>query len=314
VAGSACADDDGADLRPVQYPAGGDRADCRPVLPGDRRERLHQLLEQRPTAELVDDEPVFDQRAVDEFVSRIAGAEPTLGQEAAGKCSITQHLHAVPGAPAREGARRPVVEQGILDLCRNEVETCVDERLHRRLAPIADAEQPDLSLFLDVLQAGQNLVGAPARQVPPVELDQRQLLQAQPFQRPVDDRLDAGGRDRLQPVQVGHQLGVHLDRVGRLPAAVPAHALDEVADHLLHADIDVGAVEGGDASVEEAFHVGDRPCAVHGAVAARQLPAALYDRRELVARPKRCRPNHESRPFASRACPAPPEGRWFPHG
>jgi hypothetical protein len=57
----------------------------------------------------------------------------------------------------------------------------------------------------------------------------------------------------------------------------------KVADHLLHALVDVGAVEGGDPGVEEGLHVGDGRVAAHLAVIAGELPAALEHARDAVA-------------------------------
>ena len=113
--------------------------------------------------------------------------------------------------------------------------------------------------------------------IPPEELDQMQLLDAQAFQRTIDDRFDICRTDLAEPRQVRHQLGVHDHPLGGFPAAGPAHLGDEGADHLFHPDIDVRTVKRCDASIEEGLHVRDRGVPVDPTVVAGQLPAALDD-------------------------------------
>ena len=66
-------------------------------------------------------------------------------------------------------------------------------------------------------------------------------------------------------------------------AAARAAPLQPLADQRFDAGVDVGAVEGRDARVDEPIHVGERGGRVDGAVAAGQLPPALQQARDRVA-------------------------------
>jgi hypothetical protein len=119
--------------------------------------------------------------------------------------------------------------------------------------------------------------------VPPVELDEVEPLDAQAPQRLVDDGLDIGLADAMQQVEVGHAFGVDVDGAERLGAAQVAIAHPEPADQVLHAGVDVGAVEGDDAAIGEGDHVLDRRRGIDRSVPAGHLPTAADDPRNHVA-------------------------------
>ena len=86
-----------------------------------------------------------------------------------------------------------------------------------------------------------------------------------------------------QPGQVRHQLGMDHHAVRQFGPAAVAQIGDEGADHFLDALVYIGAIECGDAGVDEGLHVGDGLRGIDRAVIAAQLPAALEDARHPVA-------------------------------
>ena len=111
--------------------------------------------------------------------------------------------------------------------------------------------------------------------VPPVELHEVEPLDAEPQERAIDDALDVRPVHGGQLVEVGHELGVHPEAGGVIGTLPP-----EAADQLLDAGVDVGAVEGGDAGLDEGRHVADGLRGVDVTVVAGQLPAALDEPRD----------------------------------
>ena len=88
----------------------------RTVAVGDPAERPQQCLEQRPAAEIVDDQLVFGERAVLEGRLRLRRAEPAVAEEPAGDRAVAEKLDAVPPAEVDQPVLRPSVEQRILHL------------------------------------------------------------------------------------------------------------------------------------------------------------------------------------------------------
>ncbi len=145
------------------------------------------------------------------------------------------------------------------------------------------------------LAAPQNLERgkrASGRKIPPEELHEVQPFDPEPRKRTVDDRLDLVRAQVGKAPEVGHELGMNAHPVGDRSAAAAAGVGDEGPDHLLDALVDVGAVKGGDPGVQKRLHVGDGRIAVDGAVIARQLPAALDDTGDPVARAQPRRFDH----------------------
>ncbi len=106
----AGADDDGRDLRLVEHPGAGDGGDVDAVAVGDRLQRPEQCLEQIPAAEIVDDQLVFDQRAVFERRGGLGRAEPSVAEEAAGHRAVAEEADAVFRGECRKAVARPLVE------------------------------------------------------------------------------------------------------------------------------------------------------------------------------------------------------------
>ena len=77
--------------------------------------------------------------------------------------------------------------------------------------------------------------------------------------------------------EIGDELRVHLKarrEVGPRRAEPP--------DEVLHAGVDVGAVERGDARLDERGHVSDRVFGVHRPMATSEVPPTLDDARDVV--------------------------------
>ena len=117
---------------------------------------------------------------------------------------------------------------------------------------------------------------------PPVQLDEVEPILSKALQRALDDGSHLGPRWR-KPRRVGHDLGVDLDQRHRLRAEASPIVFPESADHLLHAGIDVGAVERRDAGLRKGRHVPDRPVSVDRPVVAGKLPAALDQAGNAIA-------------------------------
>ena len=88
---------------------------------------------------------------------------------------------------------------------------------------------------------------------------------------------------RHQAIQVRDVLRVDLDRSGSDRSRPPPSA-----DQLFNARIDVRAVEGRNARLDESIHVGERGRGIDRTVTARQLPAALDHAGDVVAGCQRC--------------------------
>ena len=124
---------------------------------------------------------------------------------------------------------------------------------------------------------------------------------------PVDDRLDVGLPERRQPVEIGHELGMDLQRAGGLDTPPGREPRPEGADQRLDAGVDVGTVEGGEAGVERRLHRVERLGLGDRAMAAGELPVAADDSGDRVAGPELNRVDHRLGSWAA-------ERRWWRHG
>ena len=254
---------------------------CRSAIP---RSVPEQRLEKIPAAEIVDDQLVFDQRAVLEVLPAPAGRASGRRGSRRPPCRSRAARRRLPAAAStmRLAGRASSSEYcTCIEVSGTPASTMCSMRSVSKLVP----------LTLWILPASLSSFSQPRRLqpprrgvVPPVELHEVEPVELQPAQRLVDDAFDIALVDALQHVEVGHELGVHLDARERFLAAQIAVAQAEAADQLLDAGVDVGAVEGGDAGVGEGDHVGDRIVALHRAVAGGELPAAADDARNLVVR------------------------------
>ena len=166
-------------------------------------------------------------------------------------------------------------------------------RRARRYARVSKFVPPSRSIFPSALQLRQpsgRLDRAGHVVIPPVELHEIEPV----------GRGAASARCRRSCAILARSTsrsfsrsGTHLVwtliRAPALRAISPCDLGAEFADQLLDAGIDVGAVESGDAGLEERHEVLDGGRAVDGAVAAGELPAAAYDAGDLVAGAKRDR-------------------------
>ena len=132
----------------------------------------------------------------------------------------------------------------------------------------------DLSLALELPEDERGVDGARNGIVPPVELHEVEAIHPQPLERAIDDAAHVGAVDAGQGVPVGHELRVHLEGVEGFRSALGEQALAELPDHFLDAGINVGAIEGRDARIDEGGHVGDGPLGLDSSMSSRKLPAA----------------------------------------
>src|SRR5207302_5116684 len=110
------------------------------------------------------------------------------------------------------------------------------------------------------------------------KLHQVETLHAEPSQRPIDDGFYVAAVQCLQLGHIGYELRMHLDTPGERGVGAT-----EGTNQCLDAGVDVGAVEGRDAGLDEPRHVFHRLLGIDCAVAAGQVPAALDEARHRVA-------------------------------
>ena len=117
--------------------------------------------------------------------------------------------------------------------------------------------------------------------VPPVELHQVQPLDTESAQGAVDDVLHVRPAHGGQRVQVGHELGVDLER-SRARRGGPA--APEAPKELFDAAVDVGAIEGRDAEVRDPHQELDHLVGVEGllAMSPGELPSAHDEPGDVV--------------------------------
>ena len=92
--------------------------------------------------------------------------------------------------------------------------------------------------------------------------------------RLVDHRLHMPLVDHRQSIELGNTLRVHLHPPQRRLTVAPCIFGAECADQLLHAGIDVGAIEGENASLAGGNEIGDGFLPFDGAMAAGERRAA----------------------------------------
>ena len=249
---------------------------------GDAAERPEEVLEKIPPPELLDDEPVLDERAVREREAGVGFPEPPVGQEAARERAVGEDGHSVRAGPFEEAALRAPVEKRVLHLGGYHVDTGCGDLRQSPLVEVGDPDAIDLSLGLE----GGEVPGAvrpPGRgKVPPVELHQIEALAPETREGAVDHPVHRAPIDPGERREIRHELGVDFDPRRASGAACGGGAREKGADHLLDPGVDVGAVEGDDPGLDEGGHVRHRPVGVHRAVVARELPSALDDARDPV--------------------------------
>ncbi|MEZ5286217.1 MAG: hypothetical protein R2712_15680 [Vicinamibacterales bacterium] len=156
-----------------------------------------------------------------------------------------------------------------------------DDLAHPGEVEICEADVPDDAFAAQLVEPGRGVDVAGHTVVPPVQLNEVDGLHAQPGARPLHDGPHVRPRERRQLVPIGHALGVHA-HAGRGGAAIATEAGEEASDERLDARVDVGAIEGRDAGIDERSHVVERRLLVDRTVAAGELPAALQQARDLI--------------------------------
>src|SRR5271157_6041332 len=111
-----------------------------------------------------------------------------------------------------------------------------------------------------------------------MKLHRIELLQAKPQQGAINDGLHVTAVDGGQVSQIRDELGEDLNASGVFGVMAA-----KVPDQLLDAGVDVGAIERGDAGLDEGSHVVLRGDRVNGAVAAGQVPATFDDAGDFKA-------------------------------
>src|SRR4029453_8196436 len=82
----------------------------------DRIEHRQQLLESTPAAEILDDQPILDERAVGERRPRLRRCQPALPDEAARQRPIAEKLDVVRGAERGQAMLGAMIEHRVLEL------------------------------------------------------------------------------------------------------------------------------------------------------------------------------------------------------
>src|SRR4249919_2659409 len=112
------ADDHTRDAGLIEDPPDGHGAHRRLVTRGDLAERGEHLLEAIPSAELVDDQPILDERSVFEWRKWIRRAEVTIREESAGHGTVAEQSDAVLRTICGQPRGRPAVDHRMLHLVR----------------------------------------------------------------------------------------------------------------------------------------------------------------------------------------------------
>jgi hypothetical protein len=149
------------------------------VLCGNAREYRQQLLEQSPAPEVIDDQLIFDQRAVGKRTAGVRPPQPALRQKPAAYGAVAQHRYSTIAAQSHHGRLRPVVDERILQLVRPDGHTGREQLFEVRRIEIRDADARNLAGALQSLKLESRLHVARHGKVPPVKLHQVETLHAE---------------------------------------------------------------------------------------------------------------------------------------
>src|SRR5215471_2675087 len=108
------ADDHARDAGLIKDPPDGHGTDRRLVTRGNPAECGEHLLETIPSAELVDDQPILDERSVFERSNGIRLAKITIREKSTGHGSVAKQSDSISGTLRGETRGRPAVENRIL--------------------------------------------------------------------------------------------------------------------------------------------------------------------------------------------------------
>jgi hypothetical protein len=270
-------DDRRGDPRLLQDVASGNGGDADPVSAGYLPKYSQQILERAPPTKLVDDEHVFRDRAVLEGRLRSRHAQVSVRQETTGYSTIAQQRYAMPATKVHHTRFGAAVEDRILDLVRHYRHAGLKDLFNTRYVEIGQADLLDLARAPQIVETGRDLYVPGNLIIPPVELDQIQLLNTQAPKRAFNGPLHTGSGERRKRSEIRDILGVNL-YLGQCTAAEVVSVLaQELADELLDPGIDVGAIKGSDTSLEIEVHVTEGLPAIDGSMAASKLPAPLDD-------------------------------------
>ncbi len=118
VALIARADDRPGNTGLVEDPSDRDGANRHPLLRCGNVQGVEQRLQVVPPAAFVDDQPVFDERAILERLGWRGLAAPLLGKEPARQRAIGKQRDSVRGTERSHFSSRPSIEQRVLQLVR----------------------------------------------------------------------------------------------------------------------------------------------------------------------------------------------------
>ena len=127
---------------------------------------------------------------------------------------------------------------------------------------IRAADMAHFSIAPEVIERSKPIQPARLGIVPPMELHQIERLDLETVQRSVDNRRDVAAVDLVQNVEVRHEFGVNSKSLRRLDPARRQKARAHLSVKLLDSGIDVGAIEGEDASVEGGDEIVERRGAI----------------------------------------------------
>src|SRR5215207_7095692 len=280
------ADNNGRDLRTIQYGPARHGSDVDTMSVGNCSQHAQQMLQDIPAATVIDDELVFGQRAILQIETRLGTAEPIIAQESTGNRTIAQEMHAIIATQGDQPMFGPVVKQGILNLHAYERHAGVQQRGALVGVEIRSADEAYLAQLLKLGQPDGALDASRYVVIPPVILHEVETLHPQPVQRTVDRRDHVRLFHARQEVEIGNEFRMHLQAVEHLGAIALEHGCPELAEQFLDAGINVGAIEGDYAGAEKRAEICYRCFALDGSVTSRELPAAADDTGDFIARPQ----------------------------
>ena len=190
------------------------------------------------------------------------------------------------GAVVLHAALHAAVEHRVLGLHGHDGYARVHELGQVVGVEVRGANVADLALLLQVREVAGRLDATGDVVVPPVELHEVKRVLVEALQAAVYEVLHVVEADVAEVVYVGDELRVDLDLVGRRGAFARAQLAHELADELLGAPVDVGAIERGEAALHqhaERAHDVVKVKAALQRVPVRQLPAAVEHARDGVA-------------------------------
>src|SRR5262249_10365386 len=152
------------------------------MMLADPIQHREQLLEEVPTAEIIYDHLVFDQRAMCEGPRRLRAIEPGPADKSPGDRAVAEKIDAQGRAQGGERLLRPAVEHRILDLQGLQRHAGRDQGFDMRRVEIRAAKERDLARTLQLGEPERGLDTAGHGVIPPMKLHKIEALDAEAAQ------------------------------------------------------------------------------------------------------------------------------------